>query len=112
MRCTAAQPPASTPRASLEPPHDRLAQAVWEKIIEVQVELRDHTQMGTAHLVAWYQCFDAHAISLPRVIQPNTDQVLRAVLTGPGCRRRPCDLDHGGQPVDELRPAIILHLVL
>jgi hypothetical protein len=57
-----------------EPLDDRFAQAVRQQIIEVQMELRDHPEMGAGVAVARDQCLDRDGIGVGSIVEADTPQ--------------------------------------
>src|SRR6185312_11926559 len=94
------------------PFHDRLAEAVRQQIVKVEMELRDHPDMRTGLLVAGDQRLDAERIGVCGVVDAHAKQVLRRAVVRLAGGRGPRHFYQRRQPVDEFRQPVILHLRL
>ena len=76
-------------RHGSEPLDDRLAQAVGEQIIEIQMELRDHPEMGAGIAVARNQCLDRDGLAVGGIVEADTPQKSGGALVRLAGRGRP-----------------------
>src|ERR1700758_5099021 len=95
--------PAQTKRAcaSVEPVHNGFAETVWEEVVEEDMKLCDHPDVGPGRSIAGDQGFDAELPGVRHVDHTRSDGELRGRADRRVDWRRPGEFDNRKQAVDK-----------